>query len=175
MPPLPIQSVSFPIHSVAVHPDGALVERRGTMPIIDGTIRIRNLPLMMDTQSFRVEVDGAQLQFFRLELDVEGLDRADESPLVTAEKKAQRDVDELRSQLESKRAQRANLSELGPRAPTKDEPTLSPQQLKSWIRFDRLLTPWAAQLDDDIRILERKLKTPLEKLTLCQRALNEGS
>ncbi len=68
----------LPIVEVVVHRDGALVHRRGTLPVGPGGVVVKGLPLVLEESSLRVEVVGATPSGWRLTVDVDGLERGSE-------------------------------------------------------------------------------------------------
>ena len=58
----------IPIRQVTVHPDGAMIRRQGEARSVDGHAVIGGLPLLLDTATLRVEVEGAPVVDVRLEL-----------------------------------------------------------------------------------------------------------
>jgi len=155
--------MNLPIRRVTVHRDAALVVRSGTVKPDGGVACIRGLPLLLDEQSLRTTVTGATVLGVRIQLDLEGLDRADSAEAVQALAKAQANLQILDAELGALQSERSWLASAAPRLD--DEDTLpSPEQLVRWSQLDAHFEPWARSLDEQIRALTDKRVDAVEQV-----------
>lgn len=177
--PESIVNPSIPITEVTVHPDGAIVTRRGALPIQNGQLTVRGLPLTLDESSVRVSAEGGVLRELRLGLDLESAGR----PAATEAWRALRDAAQAVERIDAERklvlAQRQSLSELLPMGPDAfDEGPAAPglAQLAAWARLHDPLRGWAEALDARLRELDEASRLAHERRQVCAYALgNESS
>jgi len=159
--------VTLPIQRVTVHRDGALIVRRGTVTATEGIARVRGLPLLLDQGSVRTTVTGATVGGVRLELDVEGLERADKTEVAEALAVAQAEFSVLNAELGALQHQRKWLAAAAPRLGDDDDPP-APEQLLQWARLGEKIDPWARELDERIAKVTEKKKAARERVRSCQ-------
>lgn len=146
--------MTIPIRRVTVHRDGALVTRRGTVSAVDGVARVRGLPLLLDEGSVRTTVLGAPVAGVRLQLDLEGLDRTDETAASEELARAKAALQLVQAELAALVEQREWLASASPAVGDSD-PLPKPEQLNRWARLNEQFDPWARDLDDRIGQLNR--------------------
>ena len=159
-------TVELPIVRVSVHPDGAIVHRRGTAPVQSGRIVVGGLPVLLDPGSLRAGVEGARLLAARAGLDLPLEDRGEAVPQEEA-------LLALRVRLERVRVEHAHLeavrSWLGAIEPGYDPEgsALTAAALLRWADLDAGLTDWRAELDERLaELTERRVALELEEAHL---------
>ncbi|HHO49864.1 MAG TPA: DUF4139 domain-containing protein, partial [Deltaproteobacteria bacterium] len=143
-------SATLPITAVTVHPDGALVRRRGSVAVTEQALVIGGLPLMLEPTSLRASVIGAPLQQVRIELDLEGQDRADEPTPIAELRSAQEQLRALEATIAALTAERQHAIRIAPGFDP-EGPTPTAAQLEGWIALERAVDPWVAEIDEALR------------------------
>jgi hypothetical protein len=171
-----MKSQTLPITRVTVHRDGALVERRGDLPVEDGRIAVSQLPLLLNERSLRVEVLGAALTRVEMALDVAGLDRTEEIAAVTALKEAERNLAKLTLRRDLLTRQREALEHVVPADPDEENERIpDPDALAAWVDLQGALGAWATDLDDQLHPLHREIEEAEEERRRRVRALERVS
>ncbi|MCA9492301.1 MAG: DUF4139 domain-containing protein [Myxococcales bacterium] len=161
--------MTLPLTSVVVHPDGALVHRRGALRPEGGRLVVRQLPLLLDPSSIRLSATGAAIGAVEVSLDVLGEDRGDEPALAAELRQATEALDRARGSLEGLRAERATLQRVVPSFDDEPERRLpDPARLARWAALDDLLEQSLRDLDRRIRELARSVKEDEERLELLR-------
>lgn len=163
-------TVELPMVQVTVHPDGALVVRRGWADLAAGPVRVGRLPLLLDPGSVRVGVQGGTLVQARLDLDLPGMDGRSE----VQEEAALADVERriLLHDAEVAHLQRAQQFARGlqPRYDT-EGPALTAAGLASWVQLDAASTSWSERLDARLSVLSHTRDELIEERKRLQSAL----
>lgn len=163
----------IPIRQVTVHPDGAMIRRQGEARSVDGHAVIGGLPLLLDTATLRVEVEGAPVVDVRLELDPavpeESDDDARERLQVALE--AHATLAARRAALE---AERETLRTLTPAYVDEADPP-SAETIEAWAGAEDVLEPWADRIDADLRDLRKEEEAMQEHLMACRLAVQQAS
>lgn len=162
------------ITAVSVHPDGAIVHRRGSAPIVDGQVRVTTLPLLLDESSVRVQVTGGELVQAKMGLELPSGDPVAE-------------VEEQRAYLEHQRALALHQAEVAHLTQVRGftdglHPAFDPEgvpltaaRIASWAGLDAALTPWCEQVDERLRHLEQAGRDLTEQGRRLLAALNRRS
>lgn len=158
----------LPIVSVTVHPDGALVERRGSAPITAGTLTIGALPYPFDERSLRVEVDGAELLDVAIGLDLAGIDRTDDPAVDRALRAAYAKVRGLEADRNARQRQRHALESLEPQVGATEDPIPPPERLADWANLAAKLRPTLVAIDERLRELDRDIKLAYEAVHIAE-------
>lgn len=161
--------MTLPLTSVVVHPDGALVHRRGALRPEGGRLVVRQLPLLLDPSSVRVAATGAVVGAVEVGLDVLGEDRGDEPALAVELRQAAQALDRARGSLEGLRSERSTLARVVPSFEDDPDRRLpDPARLARWAALDDLLEQSLRDLDRRIRELARSVKEDEERLELLR-------
>ncbi len=159
--------MTLPIRRVTVHRDGALVVRRGTVTAADGIARVRGLPLLLDEGSVRTAVTDARVGGVRLQLDLEGLDRADRTEAIEALAEATLALAVLRAECGALTNQRKWLVKAVPCLDEEEAPPV-PDRLLQWAHLGEKIEPWARELDEALFALNEKIRLATERVTECE-------
>jgi hypothetical protein len=168
--------VTLPIARVAVHPDGAVVTREGRLPIVDGEVRVRALPLLLDPTSVRISLGGTPIRQVRVELDFEGEDRGPAPEEVDDWRRAREELTSLDVSIEAARAQRDALARLVPQvvpSPERDLPP--PDRWLAWSAADRAIEARVGALDDELRALQRSREALVERIGILAHRVEAAS
>ncbi|MCA9571902.1 MAG: DUF4139 domain-containing protein, partial [Myxococcales bacterium] len=148
-------TVELPIVGVTVHPDGAIVRRRGRCDIQEGRVRVHRLPLLLEPGTVRAAVREGTLRDVRLDFDLPFDDRGDavaEQVAVVENLAAQARVDAEIAHVDAMRALARGLAPgFDPEGPA---PTAA--SLEGWAALDAALDPWLEALDARARELQRE-------------------
>lgn len=161
------------IAHVVVHPDGAMVHRRGVCEAVDGEVRIDGLPLLLDVQTLRVAVEGGTLHEQRLDLDVAPPEARTDGPH-DALRDARAEAARLDARAGALHAERDRLATLGPSFVDDIDPPTA-EALEAWARADDALDPWADRLDADLRRVRRDREALGERIARLEREVAEAS
>lgn len=164
----------IPITAVTVHPDGALVRRAGVLPIVDGAITVRRLPLLLEPASLRVAVVGAAVREVTLQLDTDGVDRPGEPEAVAALREVEAERGRLREELIALHRAREAAAAIAPAFHRRSAPPTA-DHLQAWATLDAVVAPWAAELDEAARAAQGALEAATARLRILQTAIEESS
>lgn len=164
--------MTLPIVHVSVHPDGAIVTRRGTLAPAGGQLRVPGLALLLDPQSVRIEISAAEVLSARLTLDLPTLDPGE----LTA---ALEEVEALRDALAIEDARRdAALRErdlfsaLAPRFGSDPHQSLpSVARIAEWLETDSLLAARIEGLDDRVAAATERRDELVDEVDAAERRL----
>lgn len=149
-------TVELPIVRVSVHPDGAIVHRRGPATVQGGRVLVGGLPVLLDPGSLRAGVEGGRLQDARAGIDLP----LDERGEPVAE---QEGLLEQRAELGRTLAEREHLDALrswiGELQPTYDSESgpLTAAALRGWADLDGSLAGWRAEIDEQVAALDERV------------------
>lgn len=162
------------ITAVVVHRDGAMVERRGRLPIVDGVIVVSKLPILLEERSIRVEIAGADLIDHRFALDVAGIDRGEEVGVERERWEAAADVRRLEAEAAALRNERATVWRLLPgNVFGEDRPAAT--RIAAWASLGERLNPWAEDVDARLRALSVALDKARERQAIAEVNLARSS
>ncbi|MEZ4235839.1 MAG: DUF4140 domain-containing protein [Myxococcota bacterium] len=160
----------LPVVRVVVHPDGALVTRKGTLPVVDGRLEVRQLPLLLDASTLRARVEGVDIAELRSELDLLDEDRGEEGPDDAALRAAREELEAVDAELGATQALREVLSSLAPGF-DEDEPRRAlpdPARFTAWLAADRALGDRVEALDETVRVLRGRRRDLAERLRVLE-------
>ena len=164
--------MTLPITRVVVHRDGAIVERRGSLEVVDGEVVVSGLPLLLDESSVRAitHTDGAHVRGVHLDLSTGDGQRPPEDEVTRKRRRLEADKAQLQAEHTALSLQRDNLGELVPRGPEEDDPAArpGPEQLLRWTTLEDRLADWHAHLSERLRALDLELAELARQLQVAR-------
>ncbi len=162
----------IPIVGVTVHPDGALVRRAGRLPVGDGFVAVTGLPLLLDPASLRATAAG--LREIRVELDVLGQHRGDESAPITELREASAELRRVAALLQGLREEREHAARIAPAFDPEGE-LPPPERLVAWAGLDDAIAPWVARLDEALRARTLEHERLQERIRILEWQIEQQS
>jgi hypothetical protein len=168
---------TLPVVRAVVHPDGALITRAGPLPVADGRIEVRKLPLLLDPTTLRVRVDGAEIAEVRAELDLLDEDRAEAPKRLEALRSARDELAALDVEVEASRELRRTLAALVPGFDDGDprRPVPDPARFTAWLEADRAIGLRVEALDETLRSLLVRRRDLAERLAVLEHEAQAAS
>lgn len=165
--------MTLPIRRVTVHPDGALVTRRGRATARGGRVVVSGLPVLMDVAGLRVAVEGLNLRTARVGLST-APERGEDPALESALAEAQVALASIRAELASLATERATAVGLSP-APSDELPPPPADVLRGWAVLVDAVDGWLEAIDAREAELHRALADAEVEVSRRTLALRQGS